>query len=257
MRTDILERKEDILRWIEENQSKAFICRELRCKPETLNSYLDKMGIVYAGNPGGKGIKDGVGYKTAEEYIKNINVKSYILKQKLIKEGIKEPKCEICGLIEWNGKPIPLELHHIDCNHYNNELNNLQILCPNCHAQQSGNSGANNGFYQQLAEEEKQNKNKVKKESTQKTKKLCPICKKKMIWLNSKMCEECSHLKSRKVERPDRETLKQLIRTIPFLQIGKEYGVTDNTIRKWCDSYNLPRKVSEIKKYSNEEWNKI
>ena len=50
MRTDILERKEDILRWISENQSKAFMCRELQCKQDNLNSYLKKMGISYSGN---------------------------------------------------------------------------------------------------------------------------------------------------------------------------------------------------------------
>lgn len=54
-RTDILERKADILQWIEENQSKAFICRQLKCKPEILNSYLQKMGIIYSGNKGSKG----------------------------------------------------------------------------------------------------------------------------------------------------------------------------------------------------------
>lgn len=50
LRTDILNRKEDILNWISQNQSKAFMCRELHCKPDTLNSYLDKMGIKYSGN---------------------------------------------------------------------------------------------------------------------------------------------------------------------------------------------------------------
>ena len=251
MRTDILERKEDILRWIEENQSKAFMCRELLCRPETLNSYLKKMGIEYEGKQGWNKNGEACNYKTAEEYAKGEHVKSYILKQKLIREGIKEAKCEICGLSEWLGKDIPLELHHIDCNHYNNNFNNLQILCPNCHAQQSGNSGANTNYYQKIVKQQEK-----EKEDSLKNKKICPICKKKMIWKDSKMCEECSHLKSRKVERPNREILKQLIRTTSFLQIGRDYGVSDNTIRKWCDSYNLPRKVSEIKKYSDEEWSK-
>jgi hypothetical protein len=57
-RADILERKNDILKWIEENQSKAYMCRELKCKPETLNSYLKKMNIEYAGNQGLKGKKN-------------------------------------------------------------------------------------------------------------------------------------------------------------------------------------------------------
>ena len=43
MRTDILERKEDILIWIKQKQPKSYICKELHCKPETLNSYLKKM----------------------------------------------------------------------------------------------------------------------------------------------------------------------------------------------------------------------
>lgn len=50
--------------------------------------------------------------------------------------GLKEKKCEECGISDtWNGKPLNFELHHIDGDHYNNELSNLQILCPNCHSQ--------------------------------------------------------------------------------------------------------------------------
>ena len=147
-RQDILERKDDILKWIAQNQSKAFICKELQCKPETLNSYLKKMGIEYKGNQGGKGIKNTPSnYKNALEYSQGTCVKSHILKLKLIKEGIKEAKCEICGVSEWQGKVLPLELHHKDRNHFNNELSNLQILCPNCHSIQEGNSGANAGQY--------------------------------------------------------------------------------------------------------------
>lgn len=145
-RTDILERKADILKWIDENQSKAYMCRELKCKPETLNSYLKKMGIEYQGNQGMKGFSNNQ-YKTAAEYIKSTYVKSHVLKQKLIRDGIKEEKCEICGISMWQGIKLPLELHHKDNNHFNNEFDNLQILCPNCHSIQEGNSGANMGKY--------------------------------------------------------------------------------------------------------------
>lgn len=151
-RTDILERKEDILRWIDEHQSKAYICRQLHCKPETLNSYLEKMNITYAGNIGLKGMKSDPKYKTAQEYIKGSCVKSHILKQKLIRDGIKQDKCEICGISIWQGIKLPLELHHKDGNHYNNNFDNLQILCPNCHSIQEGNAGANIGKYIKKAE---------------------------------------------------------------------------------------------------------
>lgn len=48
-----------------------------------------------------------------------------------------------------------------------------------------------------------------------------------------------------------------MIRTMSFLKIGEKYGVTDNAIRKWCDSYKLSRKKTEISSYSDEEWSKI
>ena len=51
--------------------------------------------------------------------------------------------CEVCGLSEWLGKEIPLELHHIDGKRNNNEDNNLQVVCPNCHSQTDNFCGKN------------------------------------------------------------------------------------------------------------------
>ena len=58
-------------------------------------------------------------------------------------------------------------------------------------------------------------------------------------------CVKCSALKQRKVERPDRDLLKHLIRTKSFVAIGKDYGVADNTIRKWCKAYGLPYQAKQ------------
>ncbi len=57
------------------------------------------------------------------------------LRADLIKNRIKASVCECCGLTEWNGSPIPLELHHINGDPTDNRIENLQILCANCHAQ--------------------------------------------------------------------------------------------------------------------------
>ena len=57
-RKNILERKDEIIEWINQNQSKTFISKELHCKQSTLNSYLAKMGIQYGGNPGSKNKKN-------------------------------------------------------------------------------------------------------------------------------------------------------------------------------------------------------
>ena len=54
-----------------------------------------------------------------------------------------------------------------------------------------------------------------------------------------------------------REELKNMIRTMPFTQIGNKYNVTDNAIRKWCEKFNLPKRKSDINKYSDLDWSKI
>jgi hypothetical protein len=56
------------------------------------------------------------------------------LRRRLLTEGLKEHRCEACGNREWQGEPIPLELDHIDGDRSNNLLENLRLLCPNCHA---------------------------------------------------------------------------------------------------------------------------
>lgn len=147
MRKDILTKKDKILQWITEEKSKAFMCRELHCKPETLEVYLKKMGIDYKGKQGwntATGLANS-SYISATYYLGTDKfITSHNLKLKLLKEGIKENKCERCGLTEWLGHPIPLELHHKDGNHYNNKLDNLEILCPNCHSLEPNNSGSAN-----------------------------------------------------------------------------------------------------------------
>lgn len=65
------------------------------------------------------------------------------LKERLLKEGIKERKCEYCGNTEWMGKPIALELHHINAVKDDQRLENLVLLCPNCHALTDNYRGKN------------------------------------------------------------------------------------------------------------------
>ena len=67
-------------------------------------------------------------------FVENSNYKcSWRLRERYKKiMGIKE--CESCGLMEWLGRPIPLEIHHINGNNTDNRLDNLKLLCPNCHA---------------------------------------------------------------------------------------------------------------------------
>ena len=136
MRQDIIDRREDILRWVEENQSKAYMARELGCNPKTVSAVLERMGIDYSGNQSGKGhSKDSKARMNLVEYLeKSQDIQSNKVRKKLLEEGYKTHKCECCDLTEWMGKPIPLELHHKDGDRNNNTIENYELLCPNCHA---------------------------------------------------------------------------------------------------------------------------
>lgn len=206
-------------------------------------------------------------------------------------------KCEKCGRIEWEGQKIPLCIHHIDGNHINNQIENLQVLCPNCHAQTDNYCGRNKNKRPSITDEQfvealrqttsirqalqklginyaakyyydkahklieeydivqkpKKRATKKQKEKVQKEHNYCVDCG-KLINNKSQRCKECEHKRQRKIEWPQRNELKQLIRDNSFSAVGRMYNVSDNTIRKWCKNYNLPTKKSEIRQYSDIEW---
>ena len=135
MRTDLLERKTEILQWVSENRSKAYMARELGCNPKTINPLLERLGIQYDGNQSGKGYEKNREKMILKEYLEQSkDIQSNKVRIKLLDEGLKEHKCECCGLTTWLNQPIPLELHHKDGDRYNNVLENFELLCPNCHA---------------------------------------------------------------------------------------------------------------------------
>lgn len=82
---------------------------------------------------------------TLEEILKsNSHYSSNKLKKRLIKEGYFDAKCYNCNLSHWLNKPIILELEHIDGDNTNNTIENLTLLCPNCHSQTKTWRGRNN-----------------------------------------------------------------------------------------------------------------
>lgn len=83
-------------------------------------------------------------YKLDEILVENSTYdNTNFLKYRLLDEGLKEHKCEKCGRTEWEGEPIPLELHHINGDRSDNRLENIQLLCPNCHALTDNYCGRN------------------------------------------------------------------------------------------------------------------
>ena len=90
---------------------------------------------VWTPNQGAKGTIKSI-YSLVDVFSGKIKMRSYILKMRLVNEGYKNLECEECGIQnEWNGKSIVLELDHMNGDNKDNRLENLKILCPNCHSQ--------------------------------------------------------------------------------------------------------------------------
>lgn len=227
LRNDLLKREDDVKSWVANSLPKAEIAKRLNCNPKTVNSLLEKWGITYKGNQGSRG-RTYKTYKPANYYIDNNKpIKSDRLKQKLIRDGLKKPICEQCGNHEWMGKPIPLELHHVDGDHYNNELTNLQLLCPNCHAFTENYRGRNTKLN------------------------TCLLCEKPA---KTKFCSiECSNEYNgrRRTETRDipvtKEELYNMLLESSFSSVGRHFSVSDNAIRNWCKYYNLSTKAKDYK----------
>ena len=106
----------------------------------TLKKHAERLG-VFNPNQAGKGMSKPNSFGNVGFDLNDIlegkypQYQTFKLKNRLLKEGIFENKCSECGVREWNKKPLNMELDHIDGNRTNHRLENLRMLCPNCHSQ--------------------------------------------------------------------------------------------------------------------------
>jgi 5-methylcytosine-specific restriction endonuclease McrA len=134
-----------------------------------------------------------------------------ILKRCLIEIGRKY-ECVECKIQDsYNGKPIVLEIDHINNNWADNTAENLQFICPNCHSQKTKLDGS--------IKKAKKQFNKVPKIKTQKIRKS----------------------RKTKIKWPTKEELQKLIWEKPTIKIAKEFGVSDKAIEKQCKKHGISK----------------
>lgn len=129
--------KTNFVKTCQESGSMSIACSSLGLHYNTFRRYAIKFEC-YKPNPGGKGLSKDRDPKIPLQDIldgKRPEYQTFKLKKRLIKAGIKKNICEVCGLTEWNKKPIEMELDHINGVSNDHKLNNLRIICPNCHSQ--------------------------------------------------------------------------------------------------------------------------
>ena len=225
-------------------------------------SYKDfARNIGYSNSPSGDTIKNiqrwlepydtshfGINKKAPEKRtIENVFIENSTASQKVLRDWYEKGQyskyeCAICGQEPfWQGKELTLILDHINGINKDDRLENLRWVCPNCN-QQLETTGSRNPNRKVFAK-----------------KYYCCDCGKE-IWKGASRCEKCNNIfRTTSIEDLpiSREELKNLIRISPFTEIGRQFHMTDNAVRKWCDKFNLPRTKKEINSYSDEEWANI
>ena len=135
---------EDVKKAVAENKSVAGVLRQLGLRPiggnyKTIHSLIQSLSLDTS-HFTGQGWNVGLGFnprptlRDEDIFIENSDYRcSWRLRERYKKKtGIYH--CEQCGLSEWQGQAIPLEIHHINGNNLDNQIENLKLLCPNCHA---------------------------------------------------------------------------------------------------------------------------
>jgi 5-methylcytosine-specific restriction endonuclease McrA len=163
-----------------------------------------------------------------------------VLIKRLLTAYLLKHECAMCKNPPfWNSKKLVLQLDHINGVPDDNRLQNLRILCPNCHSQTSTFSGKG-----------------ARRPRKPKQEKPCLFCGKRFVFTPGKSgkgryCSaRCAQLAQRKTVWPDASTLKHLIWSVPTSEVAKHFGVTDKAVENWC-------KIMGVKKPPRGYWSKV
>ena len=215
---------EELLDAVKNSISIAQVLTKLGLKPQganykTMHSHFKKHNIDtthFLGKSHFKGQKrPNLKRNIQELLIKNdSNIQTNKLKKRLIEEKLLQYNCSICNISNWLGNELALHLDHINGDSFDNRLDNLRLLCPNCHSQTSTYCGKKNRL----------------------PRRRCLNCKNELQLLTSTRCVDCeNHFrlgKNTKIDWLPTTQLILLIKEIGYVQAGKQLNVSGNAIKK-------------------------
>lgn len=140
------------------------------------------------------------------------------LKRRLISKNLLRYECYECGISSWRDKQLSLQLDHINGVNTDHRLENLRLLCPNCHSQTPTFAGRNIGSVSDTSKSTPANE--------------CQDCK-RIISRYSTRCKSCAKkLQQTKITWPPIKDLREMVENNSYLSVAKQLGVSDNAIRK-------------------------
>lgn len=175
----------------------------------------------------------------------NVHYGTNALKKRLLANGYLEHRCYKCKNVTWNELPIPLELEHINGTRTDNRLENLTLLCPNCHAQTATYRGKNikkrasvGMVYEDSLKESADISVRVRVSPGARLLRVCVSCP-KVLKCKATRCRDCYNAARRtKIQWPPvAALLEKLNNGVSYLALSRELGVTDNAIRKHIKSH--------------------
>lgn len=183
-------------------------------KSRTVREALVKMGVAPKGGNYGAFYRRveklglDISHIKSNKHKKILRDSSRVTKMQLLKNV--SYSCSICGLSDWLSKPITLEMDHIDGNSTNNTIENLRLLCPNCHSQTPTFRGKNKGRASPINRCE------------------CGV----LIWRTSRQCGDCNAKTREKITWPPVEQLLQMVGEFGVTETGRLLGVSGNSVSK-------------------------